>query len=183
MTEAQYLTLDDPRVERSEGHALFRSPVSIPHARITGWLFRIASQLAEETNAGEVFTDGVAQRLATGNYTVPDLLFIAHHRLHVIKTTHIEVPADLIVEVVSTESRHRDYHEKLAEYETAGVPDYWIIDPLYQTIDLYRLTDGTYVSVDPVNGMLVSGVLPGFALNAEWLKQVPLPLPGTPRSR
>jgi Uma2 family endonuclease len=38
--------------------------------------------------------------------------------------------ADIVIELVSPESVHRDYGEKLYEYEQAGVPGYWIIDPL-----------------------------------------------------
>lgn len=177
MTEAEYLCLEDRRVEWAGGYALFMSPVSIPHARITGWLFRMASRLSEKSGAGEVFGDGVAHRSALGSYTVPDMLFVARERLDRVKATHVEGPADLIVEVVSAESRVRDYHEKYAEYESAGVREYWIIDPVYQTIDLYGLVNGAYVKVEAKDGRLASSVLPGFVLSAEMLKQWPLPLP------
>jgi len=91
----------------------------------------------------------------------------------------LATPPDLIVEIVSAESRDRDYRDKYLDYQSAGVTEYIIIDPAYQTIDLHRLEGGKYVPVVPENGALSSSVLPGFVLRAEWLKQSPLPDPST----
>lgn len=41
---------------------------------------------------------------------------------------------DWIIEIVSPESRSMDYNKKLLKYGTAGVREYWIVDPT-KTID------------------------------------------------
>ncbi len=37
--------------------------------------------------------------------------------------------ADLVIEVVSDDSVARDRADKFYEYQTAGIQEYWIIDP------------------------------------------------------
>jgi Uma2 family endonuclease len=65
------------------------------------------------------------------------------------------IPPPLVIEVVSTNWRD-DYRIKLNEYETLGVPEYWIVDyaglggvqyigsPKQPTITINRLIDGEY---------------------------------------
>jgi Uma2 family endonuclease len=89
----------------------------------------------------------------------------------------IDGPADLVVEIVSPESRERDYHEKLAEYEAAGVPEYWLIDPLQSAARFYQLgADGRYqLAAVGEDGIYTSREAPGFRLRVSWLWQRPLP--------
>jgi len=65
------------------------------------------------------------------------------------------IPPPLVIEVVSTNWRD-DYRIKLNEYETLGIPEYWIVDyaglggvqyigsPKQPTITINRLIDGEY---------------------------------------
>lgn len=64
----------------------------------------------------------------------PDLLFLARENLDRLKAPYLEGPADLAVEIVSSESRLRDRGEKLAEYEAGGVREDWILDPGQQRV-------------------------------------------------
>ena len=45
---------------------------------------------------------------------------------------------DWIIEVVSPESRRTDYFTKLFKYRTAGVREYWIVDPDKNRITVYN---------------------------------------------
>ena len=60
----------------------------------------------------------------------PDVLFLAKEHLGRLRDSHIEGPADLVVEIVSKESRGRDRGEKFYEYGEGGVPEYWLLDPI-----------------------------------------------------
>ena len=51
---------------------------------------------------------------------------------------------DLVIEILSTWSVSRDKIKKLRFYEKAGVPEYWIVDPVLAFIDVYILKDGKY---------------------------------------
>ena len=44
----------------------------------------------------------------------------------------------LIVEIVSPGSRRMDYFTKLFKYRTAGVREYWIVDPLKNFVIVYN---------------------------------------------
>ena len=49
---------------------------------------------------------------------------------------------DWIIEIVSPGSRRMDYFTKLFKYRTAGVREYWIIDPKNDRIVVYNLEMG-----------------------------------------
>ena len=53
---------------------------------------------------------------------------------------------DWIIEVVSPSTERMDYGIKLFKYRTAGVREYWIINPITRTINVYDLEaeKGTY---------------------------------------
>jgi len=49
---------------------------------------------------------------------------------------------DWIIEIVSPSSKSMDYYTKLSLYRAAGVREYWIVDPLKQTILVYDMEHG-----------------------------------------
>jgi Uma2 family endonuclease len=82
-----------------------------------------------------------------------------------------------VVEIVSEDSRTRDRRDKYFEYETAGVREYWMVDPDNREARFLGLgPNGRYAPL-PVDqsGVFRSTVLPGFWLRVEWLWQDPLP--------
>lgn len=46
---------------------------------------------------------------------------------------------DWIIEIVSPGSRSMDYYTKLSLYRSAGVREYWIVDPMKSTILVYDM--------------------------------------------
>ena len=44
---------------------------------------------------------------------------------------------DWIIEIVSPASRRMDYYTKLFKYRTAGVREYWIVDPVKKLVMVY----------------------------------------------
>lgn len=52
--------------------------------------------------------------------------------------------ADLIVEVLSPSTALKDRNDKFTLYERSGVKEYWLVDPLNHTIEVYGLSDGRY---------------------------------------
>lgn len=52
--------------------------------------------------------------------------------------------ADLVVEIVSADDPERDTVEKVADYAEAGIPEYWIVNPLAETVTVLVLEDAAY---------------------------------------
>jgi Uma2 family endonuclease len=69
----------------------------------------------------------------------PDLLFVAAAHAERLRDTYLDGPADSVVEALAPESLSRDRGEKFYEYAQSGVPEYWLIDPVIQWAELYRL--------------------------------------------
>ena len=47
--------------------------------------------------------------------------------------------ADLVVEVVSPDDPSRDTQDKRLDYAEAGIPEYWIVNPLDETVTVLVL--------------------------------------------
>lgn len=50
---------------------------------------------------------------------------------------------DWIIEIVSPSSKRMDYYIKLFKYRSAGVREYWIVDPMKQRIMVYNFENDT----------------------------------------
>ena len=76
---------------------------------------------------------------------------------------------DLIVEVLSPGNNKKETHHKYEVYQEFGVKEYWIIQPIEQTLMIYTLQNGRYVPsrLKTSGDVVTSSVLPGFSLNLE----------------
>jgi Uma2 family endonuclease len=94
----------------------------------------------------------------------PDIVFVKAERLGIIGENYIEGVPDLIVEILSPSNWLYDRREKMQVYQEAGVPEYWIVDPRAQTIEIYVLEQGVYQMVGQygMGTAATSLVLPGF---------------------
>jgi Uma2 family endonuclease len=102
--------------------------------------------------------------------------FVAKSRLHLVHERGMEGGPDVAVEVVSRDSRQRDYGEKKQIYQEAGVAEYWIIDPLQRRAEFHRLVEGRYDLVPlEQNRIFASQAIQGFFLDVDWLFVDPLP--------
>jgi len=74
--------------------------------------------------------------------------------------------ADLVVEVVSPDDPARDLITKRREYAEAGIPEYWIVNPLDRTVTVLTLADGRYAEhgVFAAGATATSPLLAGFAV-------------------
>jgi Uma2 family endonuclease len=57
----------------------------------------------------------------------------------------IDWDPEIVIEIVSPSSRHRDYHDKPEEYLRFGVKEYWIVDPEKRVMVVTRRSRGRWV--------------------------------------
>jgi len=160
-----------------DGEIIPMTPASSFHQDIVRFLLSILSIFVETHDLGWVTTAPFTMYLPVPPQgREPDLLFVKRERMDRIRDAYLDGPADMVVEVVSLDSRTRDRVEKMAEYERAGVREYWLIDPLRLQADFYRLmADGGFTRVPVQDGVFTSEALPGFRLRVDWLWRKPLP--------
>lgn len=100
------------------------------------------------------------------NDFVPDVIFFGLVKAALIQPDTLRYPIpDLIVEVLSPSTEARDRGIKFEDYALHGVREYWIVDPVAESVELYRLADDAYPEVErQTSGVLVSEVVPGFEI-------------------
>src|SRR6187402_933209 len=77
--------------------------------------------------------------LSKHNVVQPDVVFIRHDRRHLIDMMKpIRVPPDLVVEVLSRKTELRDRSRKAELFARFGIPEYWIVNPVKNTIEVHR---------------------------------------------
>ena len=171
---------EDTWAEWVDGEIIFLSPSNVEHLDLIGFLYELLMSHVRSHGLGRLFMSGLLMRLRTRpSGREPDLVFVANEHLDRLRDTYLDGPADLAVEVVSPDSDDHDRREKLAEYETAHIREYWVVDPRRREALFYRLgPNGRYqlVPVD-VAGVYESAVLAGFRLRVAWLWERPLPTP------
>jgi Uma2 family endonuclease len=163
---------EDTRAEWVDGEVIMPSPISVQHQRIANFLYRLLSDFVAIELGGEVLNAPFMMKLAQ-SAREPDVLFIKREHLDRLKETYLDGPADLAIEVLSPESVGRDRGDKFFEYERAGIPEYWLLDPATHRAEFYQLnTAGAYqlVTADS-EGIYHSAVVQGFWLRVAWLWQ------------
>lgn len=80
--------------------------------------------------------------LSETNVLQPDILMIHRSRQHFVTERGVEGPPDLVVEILSPNSRKRDKVIKLQTYAKHGVQEYWIVDSATRTLEQFRLVEG-----------------------------------------
>jgi len=169
---------EDTLAEWVDGEVAMYSPASRRHQEIGFFLGQVVGLYAEQQRLGRVLLPPFQMKLVQSGRE-PDLLFVVNEHLDRLKETYLDGPADLVVEIASPESAGRDRGEKFYEYERAGIPEYWLIDPQTKRAEFYQLTAADqYRPVPPdAEGVYRSAVLPDLWLRVEWLWQEPLPSP------
>ena len=83
------------------------------------------------------------------NYVEPDISVICDSSK--VDNRGYQGAPDFIIEIVSPSSQRMDYLTKLFKYRTAGVREYWIVNPLQRTVHVYSFEgteDSTQYSFD-----------------------------------
>jgi len=160
-----------------DGEVVMVSPASDRHQDLRDFVAFPLRAFVEARGLGVVRTAPFLMRLPeVARGREPDILFISQARRGRLRATYLDGGADLVVEILSAESRLRDRGEKFAEYEAEGVHEYWLLDPENRRADFYRLdAEGRYQRIPPgPDGIYRSEVVPGFWLKVDWLWQEPL---------
>ena len=159
---------DGKRHELIDGDHYVTPAPTTKHQRISRRLSTALDTFITRHQLGEVFAGPCDVVLSDVDVVEPDLLFISAGRATIITERNIKGPRDLAVEILSEGTRKTDETIKRRLYERYGVKEYWVVDPVLETIKVYRLTDGAYVRAAELSheapDVLTTPLLPGFTL-------------------
>ncbi len=144
-TSEQYLRLTDSTnrlIELTEGNIEVLPMPTDYHQTILEFLY-LALRAFTQPLGGKVIFAALRLRIRDAKFREPAILLLrdAHDPR---RQNRYWLGADLVVEVVSEDDPERDTVEKVADYAEAGIPEYWIVNPLDATITVLTLDGAAY---------------------------------------
>ena len=137
-----YALPDGQRAELIDGRMYMMAPPRRIHQELVGQFTKAIGQYIDAHGIHrEVFAAPFAVFLnADGkNYVEPDISVICDKNR--INEYGCNGAPDWIIEIASPSDSHRDYGIKLFKYRTAGVREYWIVNPMTRTVTVYDFED------------------------------------------
>lgn len=161
-----------------DGTAYKFPTVTLTHQDIWAYLRTLLNVYVDLNPIGDVFRAAFIMWLdSTRTIREPDLQVIIGDNLKNLTEEGMIGPADICIEIVAPESVVLDHGIKFAEYEQAGVREYWIIDPIHKEGRFYQLNEEKVYS--PVKtdeqGYYQTPLLPRFKLHVPTLWESPIP--------
>ena len=146
-TAAEYHTIadiealpEDERAELIDGQIYYMSaPLRVHQSIIVEILFAIKSHIRSHNGSCEVYPSpfGVYLNGEEGQDLLePDLLVVCNP--DILHQKGCMGAPDWVMEVVSPSTESRDYGIKLFKYRSAGVKEYWIVNPQKRIVTVYQ---------------------------------------------
>ena len=133
-----YALPNGERAELIDGKIYYMAPPNTKHQRLVHFFDReIGNYIQSKHGECEVFPAPFAVFLNENdtNYVEPDISVICDKNKISDKGCH--GAPDWIIEIVSPSSKQMDYYKKLFKYRTAGVREYWVVDPEKELVTIY----------------------------------------------
>ena len=138
-TASDYWALPEGHhAELIDGELYNMAPPSRIHQKIVMQLsYAISHYISSKGGPCEVYPAPFAVNLNADDTTFvePDISVICDKDK--LSDRGCEGAPDWIIEVVSPSSQKMDYLTKLFKYRTAGVREYWIVNPMSETVQIY----------------------------------------------
>lgn len=133
-----YSLPDGQRAELVDGQIYYMALPSRKHQEISGELFGIIREYIRSKNGScrpYIAPFAVFLSEDNRNYVEPDISVICDPDK--LNDKGCSGAPDWIIEIVSPGSKSMDYMTKLFKYRTAGVREYWIVDPMRGQVTVY----------------------------------------------
>jgi len=148
-----------------QGEVIMHSPALNRHLTASQNVFKLLDIFVCTRSLGLVRHEKAMTSFPRNDYE-PDVMFFGLTKLPLIDADTLRFPIpDLVVEVLSPSTEKRDRGIKFQDYALHGVAEYWIIDTVTETIEVYRLPPGAdaYPPAEKLaTGTFSSDIVAGF---------------------
>jgi Uma2 family endonuclease len=164
--ELRLMPDDGKRYELIDGEVFVCPSPSEKHQSALARLHLSMGSHAQRKKLGKVYFAPFDVVFGEKTAVQPDLLFVSSARLGIIGPEYVLGAPDLIVEILSPSRASYDRVTKLEVYASHGVREYWLIDPVAESVEIYVLVGkkyrlkGTFTGAD----VLRTPLLPGWEL-------------------
>lgn len=157
---------DGNQYELFDGELVMTPSPRARHQEIVGKLLVLLQQHVQNNSLGKVYVAPLDTIMDEYTIVQPDILFVSRERVAEIVKERIEGAPDLVVEVLSPSTFHKDLRRKMRVYSQFGVREYWIVDPEEETIELHqRVGEKLQLSRKFASGeTFQTSLLPGFEM-------------------
>ena len=119
---------------------------------------------------GDVLPGPIDVEVAPNTVVQPDfLVFLGRLSSEFLTVSHIIGAPDLLVEILEPNTAEHDRGRKYNAYARSGVREYWIVDPLINSVEIYSLEAGIYhlLGIFRREDMLPSRVIEDFPVRVD----------------
>lgn len=170
MTADEFLQMSfEHPVELERGEIVEMSPGGFAHGILCGRIFLALSRWSDEAGVPVYLApndSAVRTERSPDSVRGPDVLLIRRDRLPAdqpLSRWALDVPPDLVVEVLSPWDQLPKVLAKTAEYLAAGVEEVWLVDPDERRVDVYRGSARSPESFGADQFLTSPDLLPGFS--------------------
>lgn len=143
LTAEEYLLLPDDglRTELRRGVVVYMNPPGFRHGEVCSRICRWIGNFVEDHRLGRTLTNdsGIIVERHPDTVRGADVSFYSYHRVAKGPSPvgYAGAPPEIVFEVVSPTNSRQEIVKKTGEYLNAGVNVVCVVDPQYQTINLY----------------------------------------------
>ena len=136
----------DNRYELLDGELIMVAAPNIKHESVRSLLGHHLGNFIIDHGLGKLFYAPCDVMLSESDVVQPDLLFVSREREHLLSGgQNVQGAPDLVVEILSPGTARRDRGDKRALYGKHGVIEYWLVDPMAETVSIHRQRAGVLV--------------------------------------
>lgn len=163
----QYARHDDARMfEWIDGALELLPDLSPGQLTMRDRLLQLLGEYVEESGMGLVIPAPFAVRMPEEmrRGREPDLLFVPNEFVETVQESYVNSHGvALVIEVTDARNRRLDQVDKFHDYQTAGIPEYWIVDVDRKQAQFFELARDQYEPAELApDGAYASRALRGF---------------------
>lgn len=168
LTYRDYLRFpeDGRRHEILNGEHYVTAAPFVRHQILSFRLTLALGAFAEAHDLGQVLAAPLDVHLSPHDIVQPDLIFLSRARLHLLNERNLQGAPDLVVEILSESTWRTDKETKAEIYDRAGVQEYWVVDPIQDTVTVYYRIEGRLRPISRsearTKDVLMTPLLPGL---------------------
>ncbi len=162
-------TPEGARYQLLDGEMILAPSPTQKHQSLLANLYRLVYGFVAEAKLGRVWFAPLDVVLSNYDVAQPDLMFVSNERAGIVTEANVQGAPDLVVEILSPSTAEYDQGYKRALYARHEVREYWLVDPVAETVEVLVL-DEEVLSPHRVFGTgqtLESPLLDGLSLELE----------------